>query len=311
MTSNAHLAADSGPSTELTLLIPCFNEQCVLAQFHARLLNAVEQLNITFEVLYINDGSQDDTAAIIDQFSLDPRVRSLHLNRNFGKEAAMRAGINEAQGRAVIILDCDLQDPPELVPLMVQEWHKGFEIVNMQRRSRHGDSWHKRVTARCFYAAMDQLIDGFDVPREVSDFRLIGPNALAAIRAMDDNAGVLKILVSWLGYPTTEVNYDRKPRQAGQTKWSTLSLLNLGADSILAFSTRPLRLYSYVSGISFLLGSLWIAGVATFGEPTYQHLLMQAILLLCLGTAVVGEYVARVLAIISPRPNSLCKREQP
>lgn len=311
MTSNAHLATDSGPSTELTLLIPCFNEQCVLAQFHARLLNAVEQLNITFEVLYINDGSQDDTAAIIDQFSLDPRIRSLHLNRNFGKEAAMRAGINEAQGRAVIILDCDLQDPPELVPLMVQEWHKGFEIVNMQRRSRHGDSWHKRVTARCYYAAMDQLIDGFDVPREVSDFRLIGPNALAAIRAMDDNAGVLKILVSWLGYPTTEVNYDRKPRQAGKTKWSTLSLLNLGADSILAFSTRPLRLYSYVSGISFLLGSLWIAGVATLGEPTHQHLLVQAILLLCLGTAVVGEYVGRVLTIISPRPKSLCKRDQP
>lgn len=311
MTSNAHLAIESPPPPELTLLIPCFNEQCVLAQFHARLLNAVEQLNITFEVLYINDGSQDNTAAIIDQFSLDPRIRSLHLNRNFGKEAAMRAGINEAQGHAVIILGCDLQDPPELVPLMVQEWHKGFEIVNMQRRYRHGDSWLKRMADRCYYAAMDQLIDDFDVPREVSDFRLIGPNALAAIRAMDGNAGVLRILVSWLGYPTTEVNYDRKPCQAGRTKGSTLSLLNLWADSILAFSTRPLRLYSYVSGISFLLGSLWLGGVATFGEPTSQHLLVQAILLLCLGTAVVGEYVGRVLTIISPRPNSLCKRDQP
>lgn len=271
----------------------------------------VEHLKTTTEVLYINDGSQDETAAIIDRHAQDPRIRCLHLNRNFGKEAAMRAGINEARGRAVIILDCDLQDPPELIPLMVQEWHRGFEIVNMQRRSRHCDSWLKRTSARLYYAAMDQLIDGFDVPKDVSDFRLIGPNALAAIRAMDDNAGVLKILVSWLGYPTTEVYYDRKPRLAGQTKWSSLSLLNLAADSILAFSTRPLRMYSYVSGISFVLGSLWIAGVAAFGELTHQHLLLQAILLLCLGTAVVGEYVGRVLTVVSPRPNSLCKRDQP
>lgn len=311
MTSSAHTPSDPQHPIELTLLIPCFNEQCVLAQFHVRLMAIVEQLKLITEVLYINDGSQDETAAIIDQYAQDPRIRSLHLNRNFGKEAAMRAGINQARGCAVIILDCDLQDPPELIPLMVQEWHKGFEIVNMQRRSRHCDSWLKRTTARLYYAAMDQLIDDFDVPREVSDFRLIGPNALAAIRAMDDNAGVLKLLVSWLGYPTTEVNYDRKPRQAGTTKWSSLSLLNLAADSILAFSTRPLRMYSYLSGISFLLGSLWVAGVAMFGELTHQHLLLLAILLLCLGTAVVGEYVGRILAVISPRPKSLCKRDQP
>lgn len=311
MLASLRTPSESPPTTELTVLIPCFNEQCVLAQFHTRLMTVIEHLKISTEVLYINDGSQDETAAIIDRYSEHPRIRCLHLNRNFGKEAAMRAGINDARGRAVIILDCDLQDPPELIPVMVQEWHRGFEVVNMQRRSRHCDSWLKRTSARLYYAAMDQLIDGFDVPKEVSDFRLIGPNALAAIRAMDNSAGVLKILVSWLGYPTTEVNYDRKPRQAGQTKWSSLSLLNLAADSILAFSTRPLRMYSYVSGISFLLGSLWIAGVAAFGELTHQHLLLQAILLLCLGTAVVGEYVGRVLTVVSPRPNSLCKRDQP
>ncbi|HCT04224.1 MAG TPA: glycosyltransferase [Pseudomonas sp.] len=311
MTSSAHPSSDALLPIELTLLIPCFNEQCVLAQFHTRLLATLEHLKVTVEVLYINDGSQDATAAIIDGFAQDPRIKTLHLNRNFGKEAAMRVGINEARGRAVIILDCDLQDPPELIPLMVQEWHRGFEIVNMQRRSRRCDSWLKRTAARLYYAAMDQLIDGFDVPREVSDFRLIGPNALADIRAMDDNAGVLKILVSWLGYPTIEVDYDRKPRQAGQTKWSSLSLLNLAADSILAFSTRPLRMYSYISGISFLVGSLWVAGVAASGELTLEHLQVQAILLLCLGTAVVGEYVGRVLTVVSPRPSSLCKRDQP
>ena len=271
----------------------------------------IEHLDVATEVLYINDGSQDRTAGILDQFSQDPRVRSLHLSRNFGKEAAMRAGINGIQERAVIIIDCDLQDPPELIPLMVQEWRKGYEIVNMQRRSRHCDSWAKRTAARFYYAMMDQLIDDFDVPKQVSDFRLIGPNALAAIRAMDDNAGVLKLLVSWLGYPSTEVNYDRKARQAGSTKWTPLSLLDLCADSILAFSIRPLRMYSYVSVISFLVGSLWVAGAATFGGLTHVHLLVQAILLLCLGTAVVGEYVGRVLTVVSPRPNSLCKRNQP
>lgn len=310
MTLSARPFIEPPPAIELSLLIPCFNEQCVLAKFHTRLMAAIEHLKVTIEVIYINDGSQDQTAKIIDHFTLDPRVRNLHLNRNFGKEAAMRAGIASARGRAVIILDCDLQDPPELIPLMVQEWQKGFEIVNMQRRSRHCDSWLKRASARLYYAAMDQLIDDFDVPRQVSDFRLIGPNALADIRAMNESAGVLKLLVSWLGYPSTEVNYDREPRYAGQTKWSSLSLLNLGADSILAFSTRPLRMYSYLSAGSFLAGSLWVAGTAVFGELTHQHLLVQAILLLCLGTAVVGEYVGRVLKVVSPRPNALCKRDQ-
>ena len=271
----------------------------------------VERLNIPTQVLYINDGSQDRTAVFIDQFCQDPRVKSLHLNRNFGKEAAMRAGINAVDSGAVIIMDCDLQDPPELIPLMVQEWQKGYEIVNMQRRSRRCDSFAKRMAARLYYATMDQLIDDFEVPQQVSDFRLIGPNARAAICAMDDNAGVLKLLVSWLGYPSTEVNYDRKPRQAGMTKWTPLSLLDLCADSILAFSTRPLRIYSYVSAASFFAGSLWISAAAAFGELTHEHLLVQSILLLCLGIAVVGEYVGRVLKVVSPRPNSLHKRKQP
>ncbi|MGF6098039.1 glycosyltransferase family 2 protein [Pseudomonas sp. 18175] len=291
--------------------MPCFNEQCVLAEFHRRLMAITSRLELPIEVLYINDGSQDRTAQILDTFAQTPGVRRLHLSRNFGKEAAMRAGINSAKGRAVIILDCDLQDPPELIPLMVQEWHKGFEIVNMQRRSRHCDPWVKRTAARCFYAAIDQLIDDFDVPSQVSDFRLIGPHALAAIRSMDDNAGVLKILVSWLGYPSTEVNYDRGPRQAGVTKWTSLSLLNLCVDSVLAFSTRPLRMYSYLSAASFLVGSVWIVATAMFGELTHLHLLIQSILLLCLGTAGVGEYVGRVLTVVSPRPKSLCIRDQP
>lgn len=310
MTANANLFSEPLPATKLTILVPCFNEQCVIMQFHSRLMAIIDRVKIRTEVFYINDGSQDQTADMIDQFSQDPRVRCLHLSRNFGKEAAMRAGINDIDGGAVIIMDCDLQDPPELIPLMVQEWHKGYEVVNMQRRSRHCDSWIKRTAARFYYATLDQLIDDFEVPQQVSDFRLIGPNALAAIRAMDDNAGVLKLLVSWLGYPSTEVNYDRKPRQAGTTKWTPLSLLDLCADSTLAFSTRPLRLYSYLSAMSFLVGSLWVAVTATFGELTHAHLLVQSILLLCLGTAVVGEYVGRVLTVVSPRPHSLHKRDQ-
>ncbi|MGY2400187.1 glycosyltransferase family 2 protein [Pseudomonas sp. SDO5271_S396] len=311
MTSNAHLGRDATPDIKLTILVPCFNEQCVILEFHSRLMAVIERLNTPTEVLYVNDGSQDRTAALIDHFSLDARVRNLHLSRNFGKEAAMRAGLNSIAGGAVIILDCDLQDPPELIPQMVQEWHRGYEIVNMQRRSRHCDSWVKRAAAQLYYVTMDQLIDDFEVPQQVSDFRLIGPNALTAIQAMDDNAGVLKLLVSWLGFPSIEVNYDRKPRQAGGTKWTSVSLLDLCANSILAFSTRPLRLYSYLSTASFLLGTLWVALAAAFGELTHEHLLVQSILLLCLGTAVIGEYVGRVLTVVSPRPNALHKPKQP
>lgn len=311
MTSTARLSSDPIPDTKLKILVPCFNEQSVIAELHSRLMAIVGRLKVPTEVLYINDGSQDRTAAIIDQFSQDPRVKSLHLSRNFGKEAAMRAGINAVESGAVIIMDSDLQDPPELIPLMVQEWLKGYEIVNMQRRSRRCDSWAKRTAARLYYATMDQLIDDFEIPQQVSDFRLIGPHARAAIRAMDDNAGVLKLLVSWLGYPSTEVNYDRTARQAGRTKWTTLSLLDLCADSILAFSTRPLRMYSYLSATSFVFGSLWVAAAASFGELTHEHLLVQSILLLCLGTAVIGEYVGRVLKVVSPRPNALHKRKHP
>lgn len=310
MTASASLTRERAAPAELTLLVRCPDECRVLKAFDARLMAIIERLPITTEVLYVNARAQGPVTDWLDQMAQDLRVSTLHLSPTTDKESLLRAGLHCARGRAVIVLDGDLRDPPELIPLMVQEWRKGFEIVNMQRRTRPRGSWLKRTGARLYDALIDQLIDDFEVPANVGDFRLIGPQALAAIRAMDDNIGALNLQISWLGYRSTEVNYDRKPHQAGRPTCSPMAWVQRCTDGIFAFSLRPIRLYSYVSAISFVGGTLWVAGSAMFGALTHQHLLTQSILLLCLGTALVGEYIASLLKMTRPRPNDLRKSPQ-
>ena len=187
------------PDPLLTIVVPCFQEEETIPEFHQRITRVVKRLPVSCEILYVDDGSNDRTADILRHYQDGSSVRCLSLSRNFGKEAALSAGIDHARGSALIFIDVDLQDPPELIAAMVDYWQRGYDVVNMQRNLRIGDSWFKRMSARAYYWVMQRLVEKVDMPADVSDFRLIGPAPLAALRALDERSRILKGMIGWVG----------------------------------------------------------------------------------------------------------------
>lgn len=182
------------PDPLLTIVVPCFQEEETIPEFHQRITRVVKRLPVSCEILYVDDGSNDRTADILRHYQDGSSVRCLSLSRNFGKEAALSAGIDHARGSALIFIDVDLQDPPELIAAMVDYWQRGYDVVNMQRNLRIGDSWFKRMSARAYYWVMQRLVEKVDMPADVSDFRLIGPAPLAALRALDERSRMLALM---------------------------------------------------------------------------------------------------------------------
>ncbi len=193
------------PDPLLTIVVPCFEEEETIPEFHQRITRVVKRLSVSCEILYVDDGSKDRTADILRHYQDGSSVRYLSLSRNFGKEAALSAGIDHARGSALIFIDVDLQDPPELIAAMVDYWQRGYDVVNMQRNLRIGDSWFKRMSARAYYWVMHRLVEKVDMPTDVSDFRLIGPAPLAALRALDERSRILKGMIGWVGFRTIEL----------------------------------------------------------------------------------------------------------
>lgn len=299
--------ADRALRPMLSVIICCYNEAKVLPVFHQRLMAAVRTLSIRYELLYVNDGSRDETQNVLSFFCQTPEVRGLNLSRNFGKEAAMVAGVDHARGDAILFIDADLQDPPECIPLMVDQWLSGFDIVNMQRRSRVSDTPGKRISAHLYYTLIGFLADKFDVPPHVSDFRLIGPAPLAALRAMPERTRFMKGLIGWLGFNAIEMPYDREPRIAGQTKWGPLALVDLGIDGVLAVSRKPLRWFSLLSLLIFISTLAFI--VHQFSAETLgtHHFVLGIAAFIALGTAMIGEYMGATLSEVRHRPIYLLK----
>ncbi|MDD1012090.1 glycosyltransferase family 2 protein [Pseudomonas rubra] len=295
----------SGAEPRLSIIVPCYQEEQVLQAFHQRIGELIERLPVPCELLYINDGSSDDTPALLRQFQQQPGVRCLHLSRNFGKEAALRAGLDHASGQAVVFIDADLQDPPELIGLMVEHWLQGYDVVNMQRSRRDGDSWLKKFTARLYYRIMRHLVGRGQLPAQVSDFRLIGPAPLAALRAMDERVGLFKGLVGWVGFRTIELPYERVARAAGTSKWDYPALLNLALEGALAFSRKPLRWYSVASLVIVLVCLGWMLAALIAGSFSPVHLLLGVGGFLCLGVAMLGEYLGATLFEVKRRPHYL------
>lgn len=188
------------PDPLLTIVVPCFEEEETIPEFHQRITRVVKRLSVSCEILYVDDGSKDRTADILRHYQDGSSVRYLSLSRNFGKEAALSAGIDHARGSALIFIDVDLQDPPELIAAMVDYWQRGYDVVNMQRNLRIGDSWFKRMSARAYYWVMHRLVEKVDMPTDVSDFRLIGPAPLAALRALDERSRILKGMIGWVAF---------------------------------------------------------------------------------------------------------------
>lgn len=301
---------------QLSLLVPVKDEEVALPDFLTRVVPVLDALQIdggaiVWEILFIDDGSDDRTlAAIMTAHARDPRVVGLSLSRNFGKEAALSAGLDHARGQAVIPIDVDLQDPPEVIGDMLEKWREGFDVVYGVRRDRTTDSLPKRLTADLYYRAHNRLSHD-KIPEHAGDFRLLDRKVVDVIRRMPERNRFMKGLFAWSGFRQTAVEYDRSERQQGKTKFNYWKLWTLAIDGITSASTLPLRVWSYLGALIALSGmlfALWIVvrtvlyGVDVRGYPS----LMVAILffggLQLLSLGILGEYVGRVLIEVKHRP---------
>lgn len=301
----------------LSLIVPVLNEEAAIAPFLDRSTEALETAlaeigpDATAEWVFVNDGSTDSTEAVIaGRAHRDPRIRLLSLSRNFGKEAALAAGLDHASGQAVIPIDVDLQDPPELIPDMVRAWLDGAQVVNAHRRDRSSDSAVKRITARWFYRLYNRLADQ-PIPENVGDFRLMDREAVAVIRRLGEQSRFNKGLFSWVGFKVATVDYERAPRSAGQSKWPSWRLWQLALDGIVASSTLPLRIWSLLGAITaiaaFAYAGYLVVRTLIFGVDTPGYAsIMVAVLFLgglnMLSLGILGEYVGRIATEVRGRP---------
>lgn len=296
----------------ISIVIPCFNEEEVLETTIERLFSVIDHNpDYDFEVILVDDGSEDTTREILSKMRLkDSRVKLVFFTRNFGHQIAVSAGLNYSSGDSVIVLDADLQDPPELIPTFLSYWVQGYDIVYGVRKSRSGESAFKKVSAWGFYRLLNNLSD-VRIPHDTGDFRLISKRVVDKMNQLPERARYLRGLMSWTGYPAIGVPYSRDARFAGKTKYSLRKMLSLATQSVLSFSTKPLELMVFVgSAISALsLGaSLWFAiSRFVYGLPVPGWTaLIVAITFLggiqILATGIVGSYVGRIFNEVRGRP---------
>lgn len=295
----------------LSIIVPMYNEEEALDGFFKRVQRVLQTVTPSYEIICVNDGSRDLTLARLRQVAeRDERIKVVNLSRNFGKEIALSAGLDHASGDAVIPIDADLQDPPEVIPLMVAKWRAGAKLVLAKRRDRSTDGWLKRLTASGAYWLFSKLTHP-QIPQNVGDFRLMDRDVVNAIKRLPERSRFMKGLFAWIGYEAETVEYDREARFAGETKWNYWKLWNFALDGITSFSSLPLRVWSYLGfGVSlFAMGYLGftIAKTMIFGldVPGYASLLSVILFfngVLLVGIGVIGEYLARIFTEVKARP---------
>ena len=300
----------------LSIIVPVKDEEAAIAPFVARVTKVLDELRdgrarASWEILFVDDGSQDSTlAAIHAAHRADPRIRALSLSRNFGKEAALSAGLDHAVGQAVVPIDVDLQDPPEVIADMLDQWREGYDVVYGVRRNRLSDSLPKRMTADLYYRAHNWL-SADKIPEHAGDFRLLDRKVVDVIRLMPERNRFMKGLFAWSGFRQAAVEYDRVEREVGETKFNYWKLWTLAIDGITSASTVPLRVWSYIGGGIALLALAYATFIALrtifYGvEVAGYASMMVAILffggLQLLSLGVLGEYVGRILVEVKHRP---------
>jgi glycosyltransferase involved in cell wall biosynthesis len=295
----------------LSVVVPVHDEESALPEFHSRLTAVLGGADGTCEVVYVNDGSRDDTAALLGQLHRDDaRVAVVNLSRNFGKEIAITAGLDHASGEAVVVINSDLQDPPEMIPELMARWRQGFDVVYATRASRHGDTFLKKFTARQFYRMMNRVIT-IEIPANTGDFRLLSRRAVDALCQLREQHRFMKGLFSWIGYPQTSVLYDRDPRFAGKSNFNYWKLWNFAVEGVTSFTTGPLKIASYVGLISAataLLYATWIIyKTLRFGDPVAGYPSLMVVVLFLGGIqlatiGIIGEYLGRVFDETKHRP---------
>jgi glycosyltransferase involved in cell wall biosynthesis len=296
----------------LSVVVPAYNEQQVLPEFHRRTLALLRELALTFEIVYVDDGSSDGTmAALRSLYEADPQsVVVVSLSRNFGKEAAMTAGLEHARGDAVVVIDADLQDPPELMAEMLAQWRAGYDVVYARRRRRHGETFLKRMTAHWFYRVMGG-VSRVSIPHDAGDFRLLSRRATDALLSLREQHRFMKGLFSWIGFRQLAVEYERDPRFAGETKWNYWRLWNYALEGITSFTTAPLKVAMYlgfaVAGLSLSYAVVVVYKTIVYGNNVRGYpSLMVAILFFggvqLLAIGVLGEYLGRTFNEAKRRP---------
>lgn len=301
----------SSDECEVSLIIPCHNESGNLTMLYERVNAVMEQTGISWEMVCVNDGSEDDT---LDQLlalnQKNHRIVVIDLSRNFGKEAALTAGLDHARGCCAIPLDADLQDPPELIIELLAKWREGYDVVNAVRLTRNGESWLKRTTAYFFYRLIDRM-SLIDIPADTGDFRLLSRPVLNALKMLPERRRFMKGLFAWVGFRSVNVYYHREPRRAGETTWNYWRLWNFAVEGITSFSQVPLQLAAHlgllVSGAAFLYAIYLIINTLIYGNPVMGYpslmvtlLFLGGVQLIALG--VVGEYLGRIYEETKGRP---------
>lgn len=295
----------------LSVIVPAYNEEAVLQEFHQRLTQVLVKLDMLTEIVYVNDGSTDCTLSIVRGFqSSGPGVTVVDLSRNFGKEAAMTAGFDVAIGDAVVVIDADLQDPPELIKDMVEKWRAGYDMVYAQRTIREGESSLKKSTSYLFYRLI-QRVSRVQIPKDTGDYRLLSRRAVNALNSLREQHRFMKGLFSWIGFPQTAIPYRRDPRFAGESKFNYWKLWNFALEGFTSFTIAPLKVASYlgiaVAFFAFLYGLFVIYKTAFYGEEVSGYPSLMVVITFLGGAqlafiGVLGEYMGRMFNETKRRP---------
>jgi polyisoprenyl-phosphate glycosyltransferase len=307
-------------NTLISVVVPVFNEQEVLPHFYKRLKAFIDDNGINAEIIFINDGGADNSFEIIrDLQKNDHMISIIELSRNFGKEIAMTAGLDHAHGEAVILIDSDLQDPPELISELIEQWCHGYDVVYAKRSERHGETVFKKVSAHLFYRVI-QRMSRVQIPEDTGDYRLLSRRAVNALKQLREQHRFMKGLFSWIGYSQKAVYYQRDPRYAGKTKWNYWKLWNFALEGITSFTSVPLKIWTYFGFITAFCGffyGLFIGMKAIFfGDPVKGFPSLIVIITLLggmqlIGIGVLGEYIGRMFDETKNRPLYFIKDYKP
>lgn len=295
-----------------SVVIPVYNEEEVVNECYSRIKKVMDSTNEKYEVIFVNDGSKDNTRQMLKEICrVDGNVKLIDFSRNFGHQSAITAGMNYSIGQAVVVIDADLQDPPEVILRMLEKWREGYQVVYGKRLKREGESIFKKATAKVFYRILARLTE-FDIPVDAGDFRLIDRKVCDALNKMDEKNRYVRGIISWLGFNTTYVEFVREKRYAGKTKYPLRKMLKFATDAVVSFSYKPLRITSYLgmalSGVSFiyLIIALFlklfnvIDTVQGWMSIVAISLFFNGIVLLVLG--IMGEYIGRIYDEVKARP---------
>ncbi len=304
----------------IDIIVPVFNEQTVVPLFQERIKTAMQDCDVQWRVIFVDDGSSDDSLKAMKRIhDEDNRFGYLSLSRNFGKEYAVTAGLDHTSADAAVVIDVDLQDPPELIPDMVKQWHAGYDVVYATRKARHGESIAKKATASLFYRTINSM-SKIEIPKDTGDFRLMSRRAYQAVNKLRERNRFMKGLFAWVGYKQKQIYFEREPRAAGETKWNYSKLWRFALDGITSFSYLPLRFATwigmFVAIFAFFYGATIIARTIIFGNdvPGYPSLMvvilfLGGIQLTALG--IIGEYLGRMFNESKQRPLYLVDKFQP